>query len=63
MGSAMARGQNRGTATTPQTKEIVMSLLAVLPVLVLLVGGVAFALVMGITSEGLEQEREHHAGM
>ena len=40
-----------------------MSLLAVLPVLVLLVGGVAFALVMGITSERLEQEREHHAGM
>ena len=40
-----------------------MSLLAVIPVVVLLVSGVAFALVMGVTSERLERDREHHVGM
>ena len=39
-----------------------MPLAALIPVLALLVGGTAFALVMGITSERLEQEREQQLG-
>ena len=60
--SAAARRENL-RIVTDQTREIVMSLLAVIPVVVLLVSGVAFALVMGVTSERLERDREHHVGM
>lgn len=39
-----------------------MQLMTLIPVLALLAGGTAFALLMGITSERLEQEREQQLG-